>query len=262
LHKTIISLSFRYFIRFSFNGATFHGWQRQHNAHSIQAALEDSLTVVLRFPVDVTGAGRTDAGVHALDFYAHFDSPSELTLTRRQDLIHHLNGYLPDSISIHSVLPVRPDAHARFSALTRTYRYFISRNKDPFKGGFSWYYTGKLDLAQMNRGAAMLKKNLDFTSFAKLPAETKTNICHIEHAEWSEEGPILVFTISADRFLRNMVRAVVGTLIELGRGRIDLEDLERIIAAQDRSRAGFSAPANGLFMVSVTYPDDLFLEPL
>lgn len=253
-------MNYRYFLRLSFNGESFHGWQSQHNAPSIQSALRDALTVILREPVKVTGAGRTDAGVHASEFYAHFDHPAELSVSGRRELVYHLNGYLPDAISIREILPVKEDAHARFSARSRTYQYFITRKKDPFQQSFSWYYPGKLDTGLMNIGAEILKNNLDFTSFAKLPKETKTNICHVEYAKWEEKEDLLVFTITADRFLRNMVRAVVGTLIELGRGKISLEDIDRIILSKDRRKAGYSVPANGLFLVSINYPEEIFLK--
>ena len=260
LQKIKRSLNHRYFLRCSFNGESFHGWQSQHNATSIQATLRDALTVIFREPVEVTGAGRTDAGVHAREFFAHFDHPAELTFSERKELIYHLNGYLPDAIAIQAILPVRGDAHSRFSAISRTYQYFITRKKDPFQKEFSWHYPGKLDIGLMNRGAEILKNNLDFTSFAKLPKETKTNICHVEYAKWEEKENLLVFTITADRFLRNMVRAVVGTLIELGRGKISLQDLSQIILSRDRRAAGFSVPASGLFLVSINYPEEIFLE--
>ena len=178
---------YRYFIRLSFNGEKFHGWQSQHNAPSVQSVLKESLAVILREPVEVTGAGRTDSGVHAREFYAHFDFPREILLAERKDLVYHLNGYLPDAISILEILPVKKDAHSRFSACSRTYQYFISIKKDPFQQGFSWYYPGPLDIILMNKGAEILKNNLDFTSFAKLPKETKTNICHVEYAKWEEK---------------------------------------------------------------------------
>jgi tRNA pseudouridine38-40 synthase len=254
------SSTHRYFLRLSFNGESFHGWQTQHNAPSIQATLRDALTVVLREPVEVTGAGRTDAGVHAREFYAHFDHAAELSLSERSELIYHLNGFLPDAISIQEILKVKGDANARFSARSRTYQYFIAHKKDPFQQAFSLYHPGKLDVGIMNRGAEILKKNLDFTSFAKLPKETKTNICHVEYAKWEEKDDLLVFTITADRFLRNMVRAVVGTLIEMGRGKIKPEDLERIILSKDRRKAGYSVPANGLFLVAINYPEEIFLD--
>jgi tRNA pseudouridine38-40 synthase len=260
LQKIDRSLNYRYFLRLSFNGESFHGWQSQHNAPSIQSTLKDALTIIFREPVEVTGAGRTDAGVHAREFYAHFDHSTELSLSERKELVDHLNGYLPDAISIQEILPVKEDAHSRFSARSRTYQYIITRKKDPFRHEFSWYYPGKLDTVLMNLGAEILKDNLDFTSFAKLPKETKTNICHVEYVRWEEKENLLVFTITADRFLRNMVRAIVGTLIELGRGKISLEDLDRIILSKDRKVAGYSVPANGLFLLSINYPEEIFLK--
>jgi tRNA pseudouridine38-40 synthase len=260
LQKIRRSLNYRYFLRLSFNGVSFHGWQSQHNAPSIQSTLRDALTVIFREPVEVTGAGRTDAGVHAREFFAHFDHHAELSLSGRRELVYHLNGYLPDAISIREILPVKEDAHSRFSARSRTYQYIITRKKDPFRHEFSWYYPGKLDTGLMNLGAEILKNNLDFTSFAKLPKETKTNICHVEYAKWEEKEDLLVFTITADRFLRNMVRAVVGTLIELGRGKLNLEDLDRIILSKDRRAAGYSVPPNGLFLLSINYPEEIFLK--
>jgi tRNA pseudouridine38-40 synthase len=253
-------LNYRYFVHLSFNGETFHGWQSQHNAKSIQSTLRDAMIVILREPIEITGAGRTDAGVHAREFYAHFDLSHELSQNERKELVYHLNGYLPEAISISDLLPVKNDAHSRFSAISRTYQYIITRKKDPFRQAFSWYYPGKLNLGLMNKGAEVIKNNLDFTSFAKLPQETKTNICHVEYAEWEEKGDLLVFTIIADRFLRNMVRAIVGTLIELGRRKISLEDLDRIILSRDRGAAGYSVPANGLFLVAVNYPGEIFLK--
>jgi len=198
--------------------------------------------------------------VHACEFYAHFDSSSGLPVSDRKELVYHLNGYLPDAIAIQDILPVKADAHSRFSALSRTYQYVIATRKDPFRLAFSWHYPGKLDVEMMNLGAGILKNNLDFTSFAKLPKETKTSICHVEDAKWEEKEGFLVFTITADRFLRNMVRAIVGTLVELGRGKISLEDITTIIHSMDRRAAGYSVPACGLFLVSIRYPDEIFLE--
>jgi tRNA pseudouridine38-40 synthase len=250
----------RYFLRLSFNGESFHGWQSQHNAMSVQSVLRDALTVILREPVEITGAGRTDAGVHAREFYAHFDFQKDLAFAERKELVYHLNGYLPDAISVRDILPVKDDAHTRFSAESRTYQYYISQKKDPFRKDYSWYYSGALNIDLMNEGAAILKNTHDFTSFAKLPQETKTNICKVEEAGWKQNEDLLIFTIKADRFLRNMVRAIVGTLVELGREKITVADLKEIIASKDRRAAGYSAPANGLFLVSVNYPDNIFLE--
>lgn len=218
------------------------------------------MIVILREPVEITGAGRTDAGVHALEFYAHFDLERELSQIERKELVYHLNGYLPDAISVSEIISVKKNAHSRFSASSRTYQYIITRKKDPFRQAFSLYYPGRLNSDLMNRGAEVIKNNLNFTSFAKLPKETKTNICHVEYAKWEEQDDLLVFTITADRFLRNMVRAIVGTLIELGRGKINLEDIDKIILSRDRGAAGYSVPANGLFLVSVNYPEEIFLK--
>ncbi|MGA3013998.1 MAG: tRNA pseudouridine(38-40) synthase TruA [Bacteroidales bacterium] len=250
----------RYFLRLSFNGESFHGWQSQHNATSVQSVLREAMTVILREPVEITGAGRTDAGVHAREFYAHFDFQKDLSLSERKELVYHLNGYLPDAISVIEILPVKDDAHTRFSANSRTYQYYISQKKDPFRKDYSWYYSGALNVDLMNEGAEILKNTHDFTSFAKLPQETKTNICNVEEAGWVKKGDLLVFTIKADRFLRNMVRAIVGTLIELGREKITIADFQSIIVSKDRRAAGYSAPANGLFLVSVNYPEDIFLD--
>jgi tRNA pseudouridine38-40 synthase len=250
----------RYFLRLSFNGESYHGWQSQHNAQGIQTTLRQALSVVLREKVEITGAGRTDAGVHAREFFAHFDHPGVLSCLERQDLVHHLNGYLPDSIAVQAIVPVKEDAHARFSAQSRTYQYFITRKKNPFQTSFSWFYPGKLDVDIMNLGTEILKNTIDFTSFAKLPMETKTNSCNVEYARWEEREDSFVFTITANRFLRNMVRAIVGTLVELGRGKITLDDLDNIILSKDRRAAGYSVPANGLFLVSVKYPDEIFLK--
>ena len=247
-------------MRLAFNGQPFHGWQSQINAPGIQSCIREALTVILRNPVEVTGAGRTDAGVHASEFYAHFDHHEVLSALTRKELIYHLNGFLPNEISINDIIPVKQDAHARFSAQSRTYQYFISRKKDPFKQAFTWFYPGKLDIDLMNAGAGVLEKNLDFTSFAKLPKETKTNICHVDKALWEEINDELIFTITADRFLRNMVRAIVGTLVELGRGKISLSDIDRIIFSNDRKSAGYSVPAQGLFLVSIKYPEEIFLD--
>jgi tRNA pseudouridine38-40 synthase len=259
LHGMIKSVTFRYFLHISFNGESFRGWQSQHNAPSVQSALRDALSVILRKPIEVTGAGRTDAGVHAREFYAHFDLPEELSVIAITDLIHHLNGYLPDAISIKEILPVKPDAHSRFSATARTYQYFVSKKKDPFLTAYSWVYPGLLDIERMNQGAEILKNTHDFTSFAKLPKETKTNICEVEYAKWEDKGDTIVFTITADRFLRNMVRAIVGTLVELGRGKISMADLEEIILSKNRSAAGYSVPAKGLFLVKINYPKEIFI---
>ena len=247
----------RYFIKLSFLGTNYHGWQKQENANSVQFVLAEALSVILKEKTEITGAGRTDAGVHAREFYAHFDA-CYLDEKQRIELVFHLNGYLPYDISIQEIIPVVPGAHARFSAVSRTYQYILAQTKDPFYSGLAFYYSFPLDVEKMNEGAAIIKSYSDFTSFAKLPSETRTNICLITHICWEKHDNLLVFTITANRFLRNMVRAVVGTLIDLGRKRIQLPDIERIILSKNRSAAGYSVPACGLYLTSVDYPDDVF----
>jgi tRNA pseudouridine38-40 synthase len=249
----------RYFIRFSFLGTNYHGWQTQNNAISVQSVLNETLSVLLKERITCTGAGRTDAGVHAKEFYAHFDTIKLIDEVQRNNLVFHMNGFLPDDIAIQKVFPVNPAAHARFSAVSRTYQYFIGQTKDPFMTGLSFCYTVPLDIPKMNEGAEIIKTCSDFTSFAKLPSETKTNICQIKNIYWEKKGSTLLFTITADRFLRNMVRAIVGTLIDMGRGKTDLKDLKTIIESKNRSAAGSSVPACGLYLTSIVYPDEIML---
>lgn len=247
----------RYFIFISFKGTCYHGWQTQPNAVSIQEILEKALSLTLREDISVTGAGRTDAGVHALSYCAHFDSGKQ-EINKDENLIFRLNRFLPRDISVHSARKVTPEANARFSALSRTYRYIISRSKDPFSLDSSWYIYGSLDLEALNKAAALLLKYSDFTSFCRLHSDNKTNICKIYHASWSVAEDKLIFTITADRFLRNMVRAIVGTMVDLAGGKITLEDFEEIIKLKDRSRAGMSAPPEGLFLAGIEYPEEIF----
>jgi tRNA pseudouridine38-40 synthase len=249
----------RYFIRLAFNGTAYHGWQIQKNAGSVQQSLTNALTLLLHAPVELTGAGRTDAGVHAWDYYAHFDLEDLLDEERRRNLVFKLNGFLQEDIVINDILPVVPGANARFSARSRTYRYVISTCKNPFLAGYAYYLYGKLNLDLMNEGAAILLATKDFTSFSKVNTDTKTNICTVSYARWDREGDELVFTIKANRFLRNMVRAIVGTLLELGRERINLDDFKQIIASKNRSDAGGSVPACGLFLANIEYPEEIFI---
>ena len=249
----------RYFIRLAFNGTAYHGWQIQKNANSVQQSLSNALSLLLHEPIDLTGAGRTDAGVHAWDYYAHFDLENPLDEAGRVNLVFKLNGFLPKDIVINDILPVKPEANARFSARSRTYRYVISTCKNPFLAGYAYYLYGKLNLDLMNKGAAILLETKDFTSFSKVNTDTKTNICTVTYARWEREGDELVFTIKANRFLRNMVRAIVGTLLELGRERITLDDFKRVIASKNRSDAGGSVPACGLFLSNIEYPGEIFL---
>ncbi|MDP1624095.1 MAG: tRNA pseudouridine(38-40) synthase TruA [Bacteroidales bacterium] len=250
----------RFFIRLSYDGTGFHGWQRQPNGITVQQTLEDAMSMMLRCQVPLTGAGRTDTGVHANEFYAHFEFNQPLTNTECEHLVFRLNEYLGGDISLFCIFPVKADAHARFSALSRTYRYSIARVRNPFRRKYTHYIYGNIDQAIMNVGAGLIMGVHDFTSFSKVDTDTMTNICNVTHASWEMEGTELVFTITADRFLRNMVRAIVGTLLQLGLEKISLEQLEKIIESKDRSRAGDSAPAKGLALHRIVYPEEIFLE--
>jgi tRNA pseudouridine38-40 synthase len=248
----------RYFIFISYKGTSYHGWQIQPDSITVQKTLDEALSVVLNEKITTTGAGRTDAGVHASFFCAHFDT-THPSLTINKTLIHRLNSYLPKDISVNSIRNVLPDANARFSAVSRTYRYYVSRIKDPFSENYSWFLFGNIDIIAMNEACKIIMNHSDFTSFSKLHSNSRTNICKIHDASWSETGNNLVFTIKADRFLRNMVRAIVGTMIEIGFGKMSVKEFEEIILARDRCKAGKSAPAKGLFLTDIEYPKDIFL---
>jgi tRNA pseudouridine38-40 synthase len=247
----------RYFIRLSFDGTGFHGWQAQRNAVSVQKILADAISMIVREEVMLTGCGRTDTGVHAHEYFAHMDLSQELNKIQRDKLAFKLNSYLGDDVAIQAIFPVRQNAHARFSAVRRTYKYFITRVKNPFLRNYSHYIYGPIDIDQMNRGADLIMQFSDFTSFTKVDSDSKTRICHINEAGWENDGDLLVFTISADRFLRNMVRAIVGTLLDLGAGKMSLRDLKLVIEAKNRSDAGESVPAGGLFLEHIEYPGDI-----
>ncbi len=248
----------RYFIFISYKGTLYHGWQIQPGSITIQKTLEEALSLILGENIKTTGAGRTDTGVHASYFCAHFDSTID-DLDSRQNLLFRINKFLPKDISINDIRKVVPDANARFSAISRTYKYFIDRKKNPFTNDSAWFLYGELNLDKMNEACKILFRHNDFTSFSKLHTDVKTNNCKIFHAAWEESGSRLVFTIKADRFLRNMVRAIAGTLVEIGQGKLAIDDFEKIILAKDRGKAGKSAPAKGLFLAHVEYPQEIFL---
>lgn len=250
----------RCFIYLSYDGTPFCGWQVQPNGTSVQGELHRALKLLLRTDVAVTGAGRTDAGVHARLMVAHFDLPDPFRFDHRQgqealaQLAYRLNGVLPPEIAIDHIERVPDDAHARFSAKSRTYHYYIHTAKSPFLRNYSWRLAHQPDIHAMNEAAAVLAHYTDFTSFSKVNTDTKTNICHINHARWEQLGPHQWrFEIQADRFLRNMVRAIVGTLMMVGRHDIDLQGFRRIIEARNRSAAGDSVPARGLYLVNICY---------
>ncbi len=243
----------RYFLKLAYRGTAYHGWQVQENAHTVQAEINEKLSTLLGKQINVVGCGRTDTGVHAREFYAHFDVEKPIQWTA-DDFVFKLNRFLPRDIAVYLLKEVPNDLHARFSATSRTYRYFIAREKDPFRRDLSLEYTGPLQLEAMQEAASYLKNYTDFTSFSKLHTQTATNNCKIQEAFWTTEGSYLVFTITADRFLRNMVRAIVGTLLEIGKGKMKAAEIKTVIEARDRGRAGFSVPAQGLFLEQVNYP--------
>lgn len=246
----------RYFLGFSYQGTSYHGWQIQPNAITIQEVLEDRMSKLLGDEIKLVGAGRTDAGVHAKLMIAHFDAD----ISDIEKFIYRLNSFLPHDIAVHSLQEMKPDAHARFDAIERTYQYFINYKKDPFKTNLSWHWSFEtLDIKKMNQAADLLLKHDDFTSFARLHTDNKTNICDVRYAVWSDENENLKFEITSDRFLRNMVRSVVGTLVEVGKGKTSLDEFIEIIEKKDRKFAAASAPAHGLFLTQVAYPEDLYL---
>jgi tRNA pseudouridine38-40 synthase len=242
----------RYFVQLCYKGTRYHGWQYQPNALSVQEVIEKAFSVILQEKIEVTGAGRTDTGVHASFYMLHFDSVNNQI---EEKLVSKLNSLLPPDIAINSVRNVPVEAHARFSALSRTYRYCIHQKKDPFLTETSFYFRRKLDIDRMNEASQVLYRISDFTSFSKLHSDVKTNICKIFYAYWEQENEKIVFTVKADRFLRNMVRALTGTLIEVGLGKISMEEFNEIINKRDRRAAGVSVPATGLFITDIEYPD-------
>lgn len=247
----------RYFLYLGYNGKNYNGWQVQPNGITVQQRLEEALSLLLREPVSVTGAGRTDAGVHARLMVAHFDWREPLS-----DLAfwtHKLNRVLPPDIAIYEIRPVKPDAHARFDACARTYKYYVTHRKDPFNRELVYRVQMPLDYDRMNEACRILFDYIDFTSFSKLHTDVKTNNCRIYEAGWQQEGDVWVFTIRADRFLRNMVRSIVGTLLEVGRGKMTLEGFRCVIEAKNRCSAGTSVPGQALFLCDVQYPPELFL---
>ncbi len=243
----------RYFIELSYDGSNFCGWQRQNEDVTVQGTVEQWLSTLLSQPTEIVGAGRTDSGVHATFYVAHFDYTGNRTVDPEQ-LCYKLNRVLPKSIAIARIYEVEQSKHARFDAKEREYTYVITRCKSPFNHHVTWYNTQPLDMEAMNRAASKLLTHSDFTSFAKLGSDNKSNICRVTHAEWVEQGDsTIIFTIRADRFLRNMVRSIVGTLVDVGRGRYTPEQFDQIIESRDLSRSSSSAPASGLRLSGIKY---------
>ena len=243
----------RFFIQISYKGTAYHGWQVQTNANTIQEEINKALSTILNIKIEVIGAGRTDAGVHAKQMFAHFDCNKEF---QTKILIQKLNSFLPSDIAVQAIFEVGAEVSSRFDAISRTYEYHIVQHKCPFTPN-AYYLHKKLDVDAMNRGADYFLGKQDFTSFSKVNTDTFTNNCKVDIAQWEWHNNVLVFTIKADRFLRNMVRAIVGTLLEVGIAKITSEQVLDVIAAKDRCAAGASAPAKGLFLTKVEYPKNI-----
>lgn len=240
----------RYFIKLSYKGTRYHGWQIQPDANSVQEELNQAISKILQEDIQVVGAGRTDTGVHAQEMFAHFDSKKKLD----DQYVYKFNAILPNDIVVHSLIQVSEDAHARFDAVSRSYEYHIWQGRNPFLLETTWQlYQQRLDVEKMNEAAKVLLEYTDFECFSKVKTDVKTFNCTITHAEWKQEGKKLTFYITANRFLRNMVRAIVGTLIEVGQGKKSVADFRTVIESKKRSKAGLSVPAQGLFLTEVTY---------
>lgn len=245
----------RYFLQLAYSGTDYCGWQNQPNGLAVQEVVEKALSTLLRADTPVVGAGRTDAGVHAKQMFAHFDA---VPIENVHRLTHQLNQILPKDIVIYNIIKVKPDAHARFDASARLYRYYLTTKKDPFLYPYKYKVRESLNIGQMNRCADILFEYEDFTSFSKLHTDVKTNNCKIMQARWERTGDDYIFTIKADRFLRNMVRAIVGTLLEAGYGKLEEAGMNRIIQGKNRSLAGSSVPGHALFLEEIEYPSSIF----
>lgn len=241
----------RYFIKLAYNGTAYHGWQIQPNAATVQETLNKAFSVLLNSEINLMGAGRTDTGVHAREMYAHFDFENSFDIPK---LVHKLNSFLPRDIVIYQIFPVDSEAHTRFDATKRTYEYHIHLFKDVFSQEQSWHFTQNLDVDLMNEASKLLFNHTDFQSFSKVNTDVNTFDCTIFEAYWRKEGNKLIFTISANRFLRNMVRSIVGTLVNIGLHKITLADFNSIIESKSRNKAGFSVPAHGLYLTKIEYP--------
>jgi tRNA pseudouridine38-40 synthase len=247
----------RYFFEISYHGKNYAGWQSQSNALGIQSVLENALSKILRMPVRIVGSGRTDAGVHCIQQFFHADIEKSFN---RFDLNARLNSFLPSDIAISRIVPVKPDAHARYSAIERTYYYKITTEKSPLLQGLAFYVFKSLDIQTMNKAASLLVGVHDFTSFSKVKTDVNHFICKVKSAEWKVKGQNMMFTIKANRFLRGMVRALVGTLLDVGTGKTSIQEFRNIVHNRDRRGAGSNVPPYGLYLAQVKYPRNIFLE--
>jgi tRNA pseudouridine38-40 synthase len=245
---------YRYFIKLAYNGARYHGWQVQQNAVTVQEVISNAARLIIKDELNITGCGRTDTGVHASQYFAHFDLEEPLSAEETSNIVFKLNRYLPEDIVIYKIFPVSSELHSRFDPVSRTYEYHIHTRKDPFLNDLSWFFHQPLDIGLMNRGGEIIMEHDDFTSFSKANEKRKTNLCTVTRAKWELIDHRLIFTITANRFLHDMVRAIVGTLIKLGLHKITLEDLRKIIESKNRCNAGESVPAKGLFLSRIEYP--------
>ena len=246
----------RYFLDISYKGTDYHGWQRQPNANSVQEEVENALKTMFQTEIGIMGSGRTDTGVHARQQVAHFDCKIALDIA---ELAFKLNRILPNDIVVNHAKAVHDDAHSRFDATLRSYEYFLHQKRDPFKVGTSYFYAKQLDLDKMNAAAKKLVGEQDFQSFSKVKTEVNNFICNIETAAWKIDNESLVFCVTANRFLRGMIRALVGTLLEVGLGNMSLEDFQNVIDVKDRTKAGRAVPADGLFLTTVQYPTEIYI---
>jgi tRNA pseudouridine38-40 synthase len=251
---------FRYFIHIAYNGKDFSGWQIQPVSPSVQQALESALSMLLREKISVTGAGRTDSGVHARNYYAHFGVKQSFNAEELKELVYRMNRVLPPSVAVFDIFPVDPGIHARFSAVSRTYRYYLTRKKNPFLTEFAWRYEGKLDIEAMKYIASLLPEYTDFSCFSKKGSQTGSTICYITESYFIEEPGLLIYHVKANRFLRNMVRAIAGTMIDVGKGFMDEAGFRRLITSGSRSDAGESVPAHGLFLEDIEYPENFRMK--
>jgi len=244
----------RYFFEISYNGTHYHGWQNQKNAIGVQQVVEEALSKLMREKISIVGSGRTDAGVHCVQQFFHSDIETDF---KPVDLTHRLNAFLPKDIAIRKIFPVTMNAHARYDAIERSYQYKITREKDPLLVGYAHYFFRDLDVPTMERAASLLMGEHDFECFSKVKTDVNHFICDIKQASWNQKGNVLVFTITANRFLRGMVRAIVGTLLDVGTGKLSLKQFQEILKSRDRKKAGMNAPPEGLYLTQVKYPKSI-----
>ncbi len=245
----------RYFFEISYNGTHYHGWQNQKNAIGVQQVAEEALSKLLRADISIVGSGRTDTGVHCIQQFFHADIEK---VFKPNDLIHRLNAFLPKDIAIRNISPVRDEAHARYDAYERSYQYKITRVKDPLLVGYAYYFFRDLEVPTMERASALLIGEHDFECFSKVKTDVNHFICNIKEASWNQKDDVLVFSITANRFLRGMVRAVVGTLLDVGNGKLTVKQFQEILKSKDRKKAGMNVPPEGLYLTQVKYHKSLF----